>query len=208
VTALSQFEAVWARCAQLSGLYAYLARNLTGVLQPDELLRAEWVARVCAIDLYVHELVAQRMVDTFEGRRTATPAYLRFQLSNEAIGRIRSAAGPAEASSAFDLHVREQLSRNTYQAPDDIADAVRLCSTVELWNEVAVNLGASQSTKITSAKAIKRQLSLIVGRRNIIAHEGDLQRSPLREPLPISQGDLAVVAGHIERVVRAIEAVV
>ena len=177
-------------------------------MQPDELLRAEWVARISALDLYIHERVAQEMLAIFEGRRPATPAYLRFQVSTETLNRIRAATTDSEASAAFDLHVRTYLSRITYQAPDDIAEGIRLCSEIELWNEVALKLGATQATKTDEAKNLKKQLSLIVRRRNIIAHEGDLQQSPFREPWPISRADLAFVGDQIERLVRAIDAVV
>jgi hypothetical protein len=189
-------------------LHGYLEKSVSGVMQPDELLRAEWVARVSALDLYIHELVAQGMLATFEGRRRATPAYLRFQVPTETLNRIRAAATPSEASAAFDLYIRIYLSRITYQAPEDIAEGVRLCSAIELWNEVALKLGASPATKADEAKSLKTQLSLVVRRRNIIAHEADLQQSPLREPWPISRADLAVVRDLIEGVARAIDAVI
>lgn len=208
MTPLAQFEAVWSRCAHLSTLHAYLEKNVSGIIQPDELLRAEWVARVSALDLYIHELVAQIMLATFEGQRAPSPAYLKFQVATETLNRIRAAVTPSDASAAFDLYVRSYLSRITYQAPDDIADGVRLCSTVELWNEVALKLGATQATKTDKAKTLRTQLSLVVRRRNIIAHEGDLQQSPLREPWPISRADLAFVGDQIDRLVRAIDAVV
>lgn len=208
MTPLAQFEAVWGRCAQLTTLHAYLERNTSSIMQPDELLRAEWVARVSALDLYIHELVAQAMLEIFEGRRPASPAYLKFQVSTETLNRIRAAATTSEASAPFDLYVRSYLSRFSYQDPDDIADGVRLCSAIELWNEVALKLGATQATKPNEAKSLKKQLSLIVRRRNKIAHEGDLQQSLPREPWPISRTDLAFVADQIERLVRAIDAVV
>jgi hypothetical protein len=208
VTPLEHFETVWGRCALLSSLHVYIENRVTGVVQPDELLRAEWVTRVSALDLYVHELVAQLMLAIFEGRRPASPAYLKFQVSTETLNRIRAAVTPSDASAAFDLYVRSYLSRITYQAPDDIADGVRLCSSIELWNEVALNLGATPTTKASTAKDLKTQLSLIVRRRNTIAHEGDLQQSPLREPWPINRADLTFVGDQIERIVRAIHAVV
>jgi len=208
VTPFAHFEAVWGRCAQLSTLHAYIDRNVAGILQPDELLRAEWVARVSALDLYIHELVAQKMVATFEGRHPASPAYLRFQVSNETLNRIRVAATPPEESAAFDLYVRSYLSRITYQAPDDIADGIRLCSQIELWNEVALWLVAVPETKLDEAKRLKTQLSLVVRRRNIIAHEGDLQQTPLRDPWPIGRADLTFVADQIHQLARAIDAVV
>jgi hypothetical protein len=65
------------------------------------------------------------------------------------------------------------LGRDTFQHPDNIADAVRLCSDAELWNDVATNLGATPQERTAKAKAIRRSLSLMVERRNRIAHEGE-----------------------------------
>jgi len=163
---------------------------------------------VSALDLYVHELVAQLMLEIFDGTRAATPAYLKFQVSAETLSRVLAASTQSDASAAFDLYVRTHLSRITFQAPDDIADGVRLCSSVELWNEVALRLGVPSASKVSASKALRTQLSLIVERRNRIAHEGDLQQSPLREPWPINRADLVLVKGYIEQIVRTIDAVV
>jgi hypothetical protein len=208
VTPIQHFESVWARCSELSTLYAYLASNVTSALHPEEILRAEWVARVAALDLYVHELTAQRMVAIFEGRLPVTESYKRFDVSNETLDRVRSAGTALAASAAFDLHVRTDLGRRTLQYPDDIAAAIRLCSNVDLWNEVAVQFGATPATKTDDSKSIKKTLSLMISRRNKITHEGDLQAPPLREPWPISRADLTLVENHIDKVVRAIDAVV
>jgi hypothetical protein len=147
------------------------------------------------------------MLAIFEGRLPASPAYLRFEVSNETLNRIRAAATPSDASAAFDLYGRTYLSRITFQAPDDIASGVRLCSTIELWPEVALRLGATPATRTDQANSLKTQLSLVVQRRNRIAHEGDLQQPHPREPWPISRVDLTVVAVLIEKLVRAIDAV-
>lgn len=204
----SHFSAVWDRCAQLTTLHSYLSSRVTGVLQPDELLRAEWVARVSALDLYIHELVAQRMVEIFEGVRCASRGYYRFQISNDALERVRNAATPTDAGAAFDLEIREKLSILSFQEPEKIADAVRLVSDIELWNSVAAELGASPATVVTKAKHLKRELSLVAQRRNKIAHEGDLKPTPPREPWPISRIDVAHVSNLIERVVHAIDKLV
>lgn len=208
MTPIALFDAVWVRCAQLSAMHAYLASNISSVLDPAELLRAEWVARVSALDLYVHELIAQHMLSIFEGRKNACPAFLRFQVSNETVDRIRLAISSSDASAAFDLDVRNQLSYQSFQDPEKIADGVRLCSTVELWNEVALKLGATQTTKVAQSKRLKTDLSLVVQRRNKIAHEGDLQPAYPREPWQITQADLALVSDLIERVVRAVDSVI
>lgn len=208
MTPLEHFEGVWDRCAEIATLHAYLEKNVSSIVHPDELLRAEWVARLSALDLYVHELVAQLMLATFEGRRVPTPQYLKFRMSNETIDRIRSAAAPTEASAAFELEVRDQLAHATFQDPEKIADGVRLCSEVELWNDVALQLGATEATKVKIAKALKKDLSLMAQRRNKIAHEGDLQPAPPREPWPINRPDVDYVKSQIEKITKAIDVVV
>ena len=205
---IAHFDAVWSRCDTMSGIYTYLDRNVTGVLQLEELLRAEWVARVSALDLYVHELVAQSMLTIFEGLRPSTPAFNKFSISGETLQRIRHATNQADATAAFDLYVREQLGRITYQAADDISDGIRLISTIELWNEIALALGATLATKSAAAKSLKLKHSLIMRRRNAIAHEGDLKQTFVREPWPISEADVAEVTCHILQIVRTINTLV
>jgi hypothetical protein len=73
---------------------------------------------------------------------------------------------------------------------------------------VALNLGATVATQASKVQNLKKDLSLIVRRRNIIAHEGDLQPTPLREPWPITGADLAIVTVQIEQLVRAMDTVV
>lgn len=208
MTPIAHFEAVWERCAHLSALHAYIASNVSAVLQPDELLRAEWVARVSALDLFIHELVAQRMVEMFEGRRHPCPGYLRFQVSSEVLDRVRNASNASDSSAAFDFEVREKLNHRSFQEPEKIADGVRLCSNIELWNNIALELGANPANKTMAAKSLKTDLSLVVQRRNKIAHEGDLQPLAPREPWKIKQSDVAYVATLIEKIVRAIDVVV
>ena len=160
---INYFKEVWSRCDQLSALHAYLSANATSVLPLDELLRAEWVARVSALDMYIHELVAQKIMDIYKGSRPATPSYLQFKISTETFSRIRSALISTDAASAFELDIKSSLARITYQDQETIADGVRLISEVELWNELAIIIkNPSPSNKIISAKDIKKDLSLIV----------------------------------------------
>lgn len=205
---IDHFKEVWARCDHLSVIHAYLAKNAAGVLQSDEILRAEWAARVSALDLYVHELVAQRMVSIFEGKLPSSPGFAAFTVPIETMERVRTATSATDASAAFDLTVRDQLSRRTFQYPDDIASGVRQCSGIPLWIEIAMQLGATQQTKDEDAKRIKKELTQIVARRNKIVHEGDLQPAIPRTPWPINQADVAFVTKSINAIVHAMDAVV
>ena len=205
---LAHFQGAWERANQLSVFYAYLVKHLAGALRPDELLRAEWVARISALDLYVHELVCQRMLEIFERGGKESASFLRFQVCNETLFRIRAAATLIDASAAFELEVRSKMGILTFQDPEKIDDGIRLISDVELWNEIAVLQGATPAFKTAQAKSIKRGLSLLVDRRNKIAHEGDLQPGVLRTPWPISRDDLQHVTATILGIVEAIDQVV
>lgn len=206
MTPLSMFEAVWERANMLTAIHAYLSRNATAALRLEEILRAEWVARVSALDLYVHELVSQRMVSIFTGVLPATTQFNKFKVSVETAKRIAVASNQADAIAAFDLDVRQQLGILSFQMPDKIADAVRLCSPIDLWNSVALTQGASEGEKVDRAKEIKKSLSLIVERRNKIAHEGDLQPSLPRLPWPIDESLLVTVRDFIDKLVRSMDA--
>lgn len=204
---IDHFIVVWERCEYLRAIFNYLQANVTVVLNPDELLRSEWVSRVSALDLYIHEKVTQGMVNIFDGNQVPTDAYLRYQISNETLKRIRESSSQHEAVAAFDLELRQRLSIVTYQSPDKIADGIRMISDVQLWNEVVLANGATDATKTTEAKTLRKELSLIVERRNKIAHEGDLQPGPLREPWSIIREDVDRMSATIEKIVRTIDSI-
>jgi hypothetical protein len=208
MTPIAHFQSVWDRCEQLCVIHTYLESQLTNALTPDELLRAEWVARLSALDLYIHELVAQRMREIFEGVRPTTPGFLKFQIPNDVLMRTLESQSLTGKSSAFELEVRNKLSILTYQDPEKIADAIRLISEVELWNEIALKLGATTATKSDESKRLKLELSLIVQRRNKIAHEGDLQPSNPRTPWSVEKADVRYVTEVINKIVKAIDQIV
>jgi hypothetical protein len=208
MTPKAYFEEVWQRCELFAALHGYMKNHVTAALQPDELLRAEWASRVSALDLYMHELVAQNLLGIFDGTRPTCSGFARLHVSSDTLMRIQSATTAADRSSAFDLEVRTKLSRVTYQYPDDIADGVRLISPCKLWNDVAIKLGATAAALSTRKESLKKRLSLIVDRRNKIVHEGDLQPTIPRTPWPISRADVSDVAAFIHEIVCAIDSVV
>jgi hypothetical protein len=208
MTPKSYFDTVWNRAELFGTLHAFISGSTAAALDPTELLRAEWAMRVSALDLYVHEVVAQNLLKIFQGARPTCPGYSKLQITADALMRIH-AAGPGSVSDAtFGLEIRERLSRATYQAPDDIAEGIRLISSIELWNEVAKHHGAMEGAAKTAARAIKIELSAIASRRNKIVHEGDLQPGLPRTEWPITRADVDDVKTAILRVVVAIEALV
>ncbi|PWK09866.1 hypothetical protein C7425_104259 [Pantoea ananatis] len=200
------FVNAWSRCDLLSLTYSYTSINMSGVFDSREILRAEWVARVSALDLYVHELVAQKMLAIFQGTRPRTPKYDKFTIPYSVMSDI--IINPSTRDQTYDLEVRRQLGMQTYQTSESIADGIRLISEVGLWRLVALDQGASNSTADSKAKSMKMQLDLIAERRNKIAHEGDMKPLTPREPWPIEGEDLVVVKTFIEALVNSIDKII
>lgn len=203
------FDEAWARCDVLAIAYEHTSSRLTGVFRSEEILRAEWVARVSALDLFIHELLAHNMLQTFCKNRPASNGYNKFTLPHRVVDAIRDVnILPSDANSLFDLEIRRQLSYQTYQHPKNIADGVKYISNVELWNSVATHQGAQGKLIQKAAEQIRNQLEAIVERRNKIAHEGDMQPSIPRTPWPISHQQLTTVRRFIQSLVVSINAVI
>lgn len=188
------FDDVWQRADVLATLYSFVTNNVSAVLRPDELLRSEWAIRVSALDLYIHETVAQNLLKIFQGQRPVCPGYSKLQISSDALMRIHTNGPGLVSETTFDLEIRTRLARATYQFPDDIADGIRMISPLELWIEIAKHDGATTPSEIKlRAAALKGELTQIVNRRNKIVHEGDLQPSLPRTPWPIERSDVVFV---------------
>mgnify|MGYP000001550881 CR=1 FL=1 len=205
---IDYFNSVWARADLFAALHGYMSSGTTAALNPDELLRAEWVMRVSALDLYVHELIAEKLLEIFNGVRPVCPGFQKLQISSQTMLTLISHTSGRAGGAVFDLEIRDKLSRVTYQYPDDIADGIRLVSPIELWNTVAAHQGAVGGAIKTEAANLKISLKQIVGRRNKIVHEGDLQPGVPRNEWPIARADLIIVRSVIETTVRSIDAVI
>lgn len=203
------FNDAWTRCDVLAIAYQHTSSKFTGVYRSEEILRAEWVARVSALDLFIHELISQGMVSIFSKRKATSKGYNKFMLPHHIVDSLRDkATSITDAEHIFNLEIRRQLSFKTYQFPKDIAEGIKFISNVELWNSVALNQGAIPKTAQTIAESIKKQLVAIVDRRNKIAHEGDMQPTVPRTPWPIDHGQLCTVRDFIRSLVQSIDAVV
>ena len=165
--AIDQFRTNIERVRNLGAIFKAFGSQTTDVLELSDILRAELVMGVSAFDHYVHELVRLGMLEIYCGHRTAPPAFLRFQVTLERI--IQAMANPAD-NSWLESQIWSRHCFQSFQRPDKISDAIRLISGVELWNEVAQQLG-------TTPQGAKEKLTLIVERRDKIAHEADMDPS-------------------------------
>lgn len=161
------------------GLYISISEAVTAAVDTSDLLRSELVQIVSALDHFIHELVLLGMLEIFRGQRVPSRQFGSFKVSTAFVLNY-TASGDV---SGFEYEVREQHSFKSFQKPDKIAEAVRLFSDVELWNEVGAILARDP-------RAIKRELALIADRRDKIAHEADLDPTFPGQRWPISAHEI------------------
>lgn len=194
---LSAYLANSARVRSLIGFHEATIVGLTSAIDISDMLRAGHVLAVSALDSFIHELVREALMEIYDGRRPEVPGYTRFRVT------LGSFVGHAALSSArvnIESDIREQHGYLAFQHPDKIADAVRCVSDVKLWEEVGSRISLP-------AKSVKMRLSLIVERRNKIAHEADVD--PTFGTLwPIHSVDVLSTVDFLDDLTRAIDDIV
>jgi hypothetical protein len=173
--ALDAFEANMLRVHSLHALHGVFVKQVTTAVDLSDLLRAEIVLAVSALDHYMHELTRLGMLECWRGTRTRTDAFNRFPLP---ISVAVDLSNLSIAQEIIESEIRSKHSFLSFQHPDKIAEAVRLFSDGKLWEEVGKSLGMA-------AKDVKTSLLLIIDRRNKIAHEADIDPSYPGQRWPI-----------------------
>ena len=192
--AIDQFRANIGRVRNLGAITEALGAQTTRILDLSDILRAELVLAVSALDQFVHEIVRLGMLDCYRGNRPHTLQFLRFQVSLE---NALAGFGAGGGEQWLDDQIRELNGYRSFQTPENIAGAIRLVSDVGLWDAV------SQRTGIPAAE-IRRRLDLIADRRNKIAHEADISSSPYEELWPIDRSMVADTVDFIDTMAEAV----
>ena len=184
LAAIEQFRANLERTRNLGALYAAMGAHTTQALDLSDLLRAELASAVSSFDHFVHEAVRLGMLEIQIGSRAPTPSFQLFLVTVES---VREALANPQSTAWLDAQIRDRHAWRSFQHSDNVAEALRLVLDVRLWDEVARRMGMP-------AQDVKRQLNLIVERRNKIAHEADVDPSfpGLRWPIDKPMVDGAV----------------
>ena len=191
---INQFRTNLLRVQSLSSIVDALESQTTQALDLSDILRAELVLGVSALDQFVHEAVRLGMLESYRGTRARTQAFLRFQVSLES---ALEGIGGGSGEQWLDDQIRLRNGYRSFQTPDSIADAVRLVSEVRLWDEVGQRMGVS-------SQDVRENLSLIADRRNKIAHEADINPSPYEELWPIDRQTVTGAIDFIESIAECI----
>ncbi len=194
-SAIDQFRENIVRVRSLGAIHGAIKAQTTIALDLSDVLRAQLVLAVSALDHYVHEVVRLGMLEIHAGQRNSTPTFLKFPISME---DVRQTMVVPASTDWLETAIRSRNGWQSFQQPDNIANAIRLISDIRLWDEVAVSLGEGNPSRI------KEQLKLIVERRNKIAHEADIDPTFPGRRWPIDEKLVDDTTDFIEQIVETI----
>ena len=206
LSTLKQFRENVKRVRALGGMYQALHQLTAPAMDATDLLRAQIVMAVSALDSYIHEITRVGMLEIYRGGRPRTSAFRQFEVSLDAAlvpidDALKGSVMLHQGGLWLDGEIRRKHGHLSFQRPDNITKAIRLFSDCDLWDSVAIELN-QPTGDVTS------HLKLIIDRRNQIAHETDLNPFQPGNLWPISLTDSTYTVDFIEKTCEAIYLVV
>jgi hypothetical protein len=196
--AIQQFEANLESVKQLGVVYRAFVDKVARAISLDELLRAELVLAVGALDCYVHDLVRSGMRGFFKAGKGESNAYLNFAVSLDFIKKLLWASSDSEKLSLFGQEIRRLHAYRTFQTAENISQALSFIGIKAIWDKVGVILGMNSSD-------VRIRLDLVVDRRNRIVHESDVDPSlGIGNKYPIDFPSIDKAVGFLNSVAHAI----
>lgn len=181
----------------------------------DDMLRAQIVYAVSAMDCYFHEIVRIGMVESYLGIRSKTSKWAGASITLKSLRDIVSIEEQSDLSisqkelliiTELNTILKSILKTLSFQRPDKIKDALSY-----IWNEehkmqvIASSIGYALvgNNLNEKVKYLEQKLGLIVTRRDQIAHEADWD-SVMMSKRSIRKDEVDDVVLFIEKFVEAI----
>lgn len=193
-TAFDQFKSNMSYVKELDSLHIYLTDVLLLPNDLSDILRAEWIYSVSALDKLIHELIRIGMMETFRGTRPPTTKFQAFNISVATLNNIKNSTGTSipPAEYYFEQEIVQKHSYLSFQEPDKINDGLSLIwGHTHKWQHLATETG------IIPEQTLKTRLKTIIARRNQMVHEADINPSTGNRN-DIVKGDSDSVVSFIE----------
>lgn len=178
------FAAGITQTRQMTALYDHFINDLhIPHEQVADILRFQIVYAVSGFDRLLHELIRKGVIEILFNRRVKTNKFLSHAFKAETLLKAIEYSDPSYIPASpqetteyvVNKDMSEKLSFLSFQAPDKVKDGLSI-----IWNEsqkmaiIADDIGIAGATINDRQKTLEQELSLIVQRRNQIAHEGDI----------------------------------
>lgn len=177
-----------------------LHKHLIGLLPAmdlSEILRAEIVLAVSAFDCFIHDIVRKGIVDIFENQREGDSKYNNFCIPISIVKQMLTTDNESERQELLQVSVKKILSKDSYQSPSSIENALQIISITKIWSSIREEMQMSPDD-------IKRKLGVIINRRNKIAHEADIKNHVDSTKNEIERDDIDDVIDFITKLTESI----
>ncbi len=193
--AFNQFKENVEHVRHLHSIYLHLNGKTAPAFDVSDILRAEFVNVISALDCYSHEVVREGMLEVFKGKRIETKSFKKFNIPLES---VKPAITKPSSLEWLEHEIIVRHSYKSFQQSKNLAEAFQLISNIKLWDEIAKKLGKT-------VEDLKAQLDLIVDRRNKIVHEADIDPSFPGKRWPIDEIMVNEAIIFIEKLVEIID---
>jgi hypothetical protein len=181
----------------LDSLYTLLTKNYPLLEeQSSDILRAEVVLAVSALDCFIHDLVKQGMVEAYQEIRIPSTSFENYQIPFKSLKLIENSDNLEGKLVYLEKAIQDINSKDSYQSPKSIEYALQFINVSKIWQKVFVLMPPLK------AEDIKNELSLIINRRNKIAHEADYDTLGFKAP--IEQQNINDIVQFIEKLCESI----
>lgn len=173
---IEQFKMNLIEVLKLNDTYKYINKLLTDGIDINGLLRAQIVFIVSALDQYIHQVIVYEMKEIFIQNKQIPASFSKLLVGADVLNLIIN-GNPVDKIELIENDIRLKLGWKSFQNPEKINEGLKMVFEKEIWKTVS----AMMSNNPTD---VKQRLSLIVKRRDCIAHEADY------DPVNLSQYDI------------------
>jgi len=168
---------------QMLALYDYLIRQVQGPVSYEDVLRFQIVYSVSTFDKLIHDLIRIGMVQIFLGKRAATSKYKSEEISLDLHAALLSATFPPREI-LFEQEIARKFKSQSFQDTSKIADGLSyIWQEPHKWHAISKSMGWKHDE-------VKKKFKLVVGRRNAVVHEADLDPvSGTKNPITADECD-------------------
>lgn len=184
---------------QLEGIlqiYMYL-KNKASRLNSDWILRSHLLLLVSAFDTYIHSIVIEKIMEQFFD--SEKELNVEFAVPMKVVHGMRNIS-LHEKWERLSTYLGEELSKKSFQSKKSIEYAFSILKVKNCWSKIGTHMGEKPED-------ITRRLSLIIDRRNKIAHESDWNRIAMRYE-QVNIEDIQECQIFVCRLVEAMERVI
>lgn len=172
-------------------------------LDISDILRSQIVLYVSALDCYFHDLCEEAMLYIFENKNFANNnSFKNFAISMDTLHQIANTILITEKRFFLSKEIKRRNSYKSFQEPKNISEALSYIGISKVWVKIGIILGKESPD-------LQNQLSLIIARRNQIAHESDINPTlGIGEKYTIDDIIVKETIIFIKQIVEAIETIV